>query len=448
MRKILIDDSASFFFELSQKHLYNSKERKKYLLTLLEKEYPAVNDKIIWDYCIFTFEKKKFALVTVINRDLYEERKVKYSSCVFTTEISVIASKKDFIKRSVPYRVSNQQIFYDIQEHEPKILFISDCDKNEKIFETREFSEKDIRKSKPVFYEKQYKSRLSKVCFIGIISLSFIIAICLFFVPSSAEYKNELYIYEDNEQISGDPIEPPSYSSLSSFLNLSHLFVESKSLIESFVEDEKGHIILKSKTEKPSELLEKITNNKLFTDASITSMKKKAGSKEFECVFELNILEKPLNGDLPQPLVIESLTHNIPMLKNAETSIKGFVLETTPDGLNQFMKQYSEFENNEKVILKNFNIESDVSKILVKGEFAQIYDDSIQFPILKENDFSDINASLLFKKIPQINNTPLNEIIEKIGMDSNEIGRIYNSDGTYTVYKKDTDGKIISERKK
>ncbi|MBP5582064.1 MAG: hypothetical protein J6X85_09835, partial [Ruminococcus sp.] len=123
MKKILIEPAASFFFALPEKRISVGRELKSYIEAQLEKEYPADADGIVWGCRVFTFEKRKFALVTVADKESYEELKVMHHSCTFVTEVSAIASGKSFTDGSASYTQAGLKVFYDIEAHEPRILF-------------------------------------------------------------------------------------------------------------------------------------------------------------------------------------------------------------------------------------------------------------------------------------------------------------------------------------
>jgi hypothetical protein len=219
------------------------------------------------------------------------------------------------------------------------------------------------------------------------------------------------------------------------------LFRENNFVVETFTENENGFIVFKTKTDKPSVLLEKLIATDLFQNVSITSMQKDAGSKKFDCTFELYAKNKPTSSILPPLSAIERITSKVPALKNAQTTLKGFQLETTAVGLRDFLAQYADFEQTENIFIKDFSITSNGSKIIAKGNFA--FDDSIHFIKPAENDFENISsifpslAQPVLEKRSQNTKTQPEQVSDKT-----EIARIRNPDGSVTVYKKNKDGKI------
>lgn len=440
MKKKIIDVCASFFFELPEKHSVFEKEKRKYLLEQLEKEYPSVDEKIIWGYCIFTFEKKKFALVSVINREIYEEKKVKYSSYVFTSEIAVIASRASFVKENILHKTATQKVFYDKNLHEPKILFtdIGKSNENISIEKSFNFSEKDIQNAKPIFNENYKKKRIKYA--LSILVFAFLLFLVTgFFSFQDFSPKTENILIEQVEVVKKE--EQFFSSSFSSFLCLSNLFRENNFVLETFTENENGFIVFKTKTDKPSVLLEKLIATDLFQNVSITSMQKDAGSKKFDCTFELYAKNKPTSSILPPLSAIERITSKVPALKNAQTTLKGFQLETTADGLRDFLTQYADFEQTENIFIKDFFITSNGSKIIAKGNFA--FDDSIHFIKPAENDFENICSIFPSLTQPVLEKRSQNTKTQPEQVsDKTEIARIRNPDGSVTVYKKNKDGKI------
>lgn len=444
MKKILIETEASFFFEFPQKQRMSAEEKKAYILHRLEKEYPAVDGRIVWDYCIFTFEKKKFALVSVAGKDLYEEMRVKFPSCLFTSEISVIASSKEFVSGHIFYMTSGQQVFYDINMHRPELLFISDSEKSP-VCTPHSFTEQDIQRSRAVFNTagrgKYLKAALAACA--GTAALVLLMHSCF---SAAQPEESERILPETAAEISEDEVR--IFSSLSSFLGISRIFTENNSTIGHFSQDGQGHIVITAVTEKPSELLEKITASGLFQNVSVTSMQKAAGRKNFSCTFELTAEDLPAVSGVPEASVLEHMLQKIPALKNAETDINGFVLETDPEGLSRFFRQYANFETEERLMLKSLSIDSSGTGIIIKGGFAVPADATVQFASPEKEAFSSAVSAFLYKKTETKKLPAVPE--SELGSDSGSavIGKIRNQDGSCTVYKKDREGKIIAERSK
>ena len=64
MNKKIIPAEASSFVQV-QKVLFDHSRMRRSLETAAAENYPALTEDILWDYTLFTFEKKQWALNSV-----------------------------------------------------------------------------------------------------------------------------------------------------------------------------------------------------------------------------------------------------------------------------------------------------------------------------------------------------------------------------------------------
>lgn len=441
MKKILIEPAASFFFALPEKRISVGRELKSYIEAQLEKEYPADADGIVWGCRVFTFEKRKFALVTVADKESYEELKVMHHSCTFVTEVSAIASGKSFTDGGASYTKAGLKVFYDIEAHEPRILFTESPDRSVSCL-----SGKDIQKAAPAFGTEGYGKYLAAAAAACAAMLCIVLLLRSCDAPASqgtaatAAERTAGAAAEAYEQ------EVRAYSSLSSFLGISRLLSDSGCLVEHFSEDAQGHVVLKTKTKSPSALLEKISGSGLYSNVSVTSMQKDAGSTAFSCTFEMTA-DKPASSGAAEPALMERMADMIPAMKNAETAGNSFVLKTGTEGLDSFMRRYSDFESGSDVMLGRFSIDGDGSEITIKGDLVKAGGD-VRTGALESSALDGAAAAVFCRKVSPVKAAApaVRRLPENNGMT--EVGRIRNDDGTYTIYMKTKEGKIVQERSK
>ena len=79
MNKKIIPAEASFFVPV-EKVLFDHSRMRRSLETAAAENYPALTEDIMWDYTLFTFEKKKWALISITDRSTYGEECIRHSS--------------------------------------------------------------------------------------------------------------------------------------------------------------------------------------------------------------------------------------------------------------------------------------------------------------------------------------------------------------------------------
>ena len=79
MNKKIIPAEASFFVPV-EKVLFDHSKMRRSLETAAAENYPALTEDIMWDYTLFTFEKKKWALISITDRSTYGEECIRHSS--------------------------------------------------------------------------------------------------------------------------------------------------------------------------------------------------------------------------------------------------------------------------------------------------------------------------------------------------------------------------------
>ena len=79
MNKKIIPAEASFFVPV-EKVLFDHSRMRRSLETAATENYPALTEDILWDYTLFTFEKKKWSLISITDRSTYGEECIRHSS--------------------------------------------------------------------------------------------------------------------------------------------------------------------------------------------------------------------------------------------------------------------------------------------------------------------------------------------------------------------------------
>ena len=79
MNKKIIPAEASFFVPV-EKVLFDHSRMRRSLETAATENYPALTEDIMWDYTLFTFEKKQWALISITDRSTYGEECIRHSS--------------------------------------------------------------------------------------------------------------------------------------------------------------------------------------------------------------------------------------------------------------------------------------------------------------------------------------------------------------------------------
>lgn len=126
MNKKIIPAEASFFVPV-EKVLFDHSRMRRSLETAAAENYPALTEDILWDYTLFTFEKKQWALISVIDRSTYGEECIRHSSRNFVSYASVAASLKDFTDGRA-YLHDGMQIRYNKERHMPECRFAGETD--------------------------------------------------------------------------------------------------------------------------------------------------------------------------------------------------------------------------------------------------------------------------------------------------------------------------------
>ena len=150
MNKKIIPAEASFFVPV-QKVLFGHSRMRKSLETAAAENYPALTEDILWDYTLFTFEKKQWALISIIDRSTYGEECIRHSSRNFVSYASIAASLKDFTDGRV-YLHDGIQISYNRERHIPECRFAGETDG------IKEFvpDENQIQRAKLIFPKEQW----------------------------------------------------------------------------------------------------------------------------------------------------------------------------------------------------------------------------------------------------------------------------------------------------
>ena len=147
MNKKIIPAEASFFVPV-EKVLFDHSRMRRSLEIAAAENYPALTEDIMWDYTLFTFEKKKWALISITDRSTYGEECIRHSSRNFVSYASIAASLKDFTDGRV-YLHDGIQISYNRERHMPECRFAGETDGIKEFARRSRRARASIKKSLP-----------------------------------------------------------------------------------------------------------------------------------------------------------------------------------------------------------------------------------------------------------------------------------------------------------
>ncbi len=439
MKKRLMPLSFSFFLE--------SKGQKKasYIKSAVEKEYPVLDDSIFFDYTEFTFDKKKWDLISIVDRNFYEEEKIRYEKTSFVSDVSCIASRKDFTSGKV-FKTEDYDVFYDAENKQPVInLRLQNNCKAEEIYKP---DADDIRNAKVIFScEKFYEKKrflLAAISFC-LVSVFFVFQACF-----SAKDNAKANVPEISETVIEAKIQEED-SFFKNFLACCSLLSKENGKLRFYSETKDNFIEFKVLCSSPSKLLESLQKED-FQSVKLINVagNEKSTNGSYECIFEIQgnarLKSNETYTDLDSAKTLEELCCKNVLLQKSKNTLSDISLKDTSANIKSFFESFSELEKENAVGISSFEVTADENEglVLVHLCFLPAFKNPYLILPLQKEVFEPLLS--VFPKMQKTYVPVKTAKVEKPKEILNEIGRVKNDDGTTTVYRRSKDGKMITER--
>ena len=439
MNKKIIPAEASFFVPV-EKVLFDHSRMRRSLETAAAENYPALTEDIMWDYTLFTFEKKKWALISITDRSTYGEECIRHSSRNFVSYASVAASLKDFTDGRA-YLHDGMQIRYNKERHMPECCYASESVAGEKFVP----DENEIQRAKLIFPKEQWtvtggEKKDTRALFacaaFGVLCLAALFTFIIKAATKKPAVSKPAAVHAEPEP------EAVHYKQPDNFIACVANLYEQKSTLVSYKEDESGRIVLSAETESPSELFELLEKDSTFHSVKASDMR--TSGKKFVCTFELEGTSYGTEStytESDQLKAAELLRSDMTYLAKAEMGISDFSIKLSGREAPAFFMQLAE-EKQKNLRFTGMELTADAGNVFIRCSFIPADLDCEQY---EDEDYQKISAVLpappvkVAKPVKTVQPPPEEK-------SNDEIGRILSEDGTVIIYKKTKEGKIVMER--
>ena len=439
MNKKIIPAEASFFVPV-EKVLFDHSRMRRSLETAAAENYPALTEDILWDYTLFTFEKKQWALISIIDRSTYGEECIRHSSRNFVSYPSIAASLKDFTDGRV-YLHDGIQISYNRERHIPECRFAGESDG------IKEFvpDENQIQRAKLIFPKEQWtvtggEKKDTRPLFacaaFGVLCLAALFTFIIKTATKKPAVSKPAAVHAEPEPQAVHHKQPDNFIACVADL------YEQKSTLVSYKEDEAGRIVLEAETESPSELFELLEKDSIFHSVKAVNMR--SSGKKFICTFELegtSYGSESSYTESDQLKAAELLRSDMTYLAKAEMGISDFNIKLSGRETPAFFMQLAE-EKQKNLRFTGMELTADAGNVFIRCSFIPADLDCVLY---EDEDYQKISAVLpappvkIAKPVKTVQPPPEEK-------SNDEIGRILSEDGTVIIYKKTKEGKIVMER--
>lgn len=453
IKTILIDRDHhdSFFIDMTSVHKYGAKKQRDYVKKQLPGLYPDFTDRILWDYTICTINGKKWAVITVLEKDYYIELRIKYPRKHFITATSVLVCHPDF-QKSIPLYTEYEKSYIDAKSNMPCSVPLSPTEKDlHKIISEAQLQAQ--KKKMPVFKSSHWtkdgtakKSMLFPMLFLSLLLLGTGFIATALVQTNAQKALNAIVIQEPPTPY----IAPPS--ALIQADDTAEIILAHSGTLYRYNYDQNSipPIQFEISVQNPSLILSGIQKLPYIMNTQTNALQHDNSSSRFSAslyvsdkIIAPHILpdEQHLFNMVEQLKTIASLQNDTLILQNIQGN----------SGI-QLQGAYKEVEAR-TVLLE-----------LIRMQAAQnFFMTALTLSKSDDDNFLNIKCTLVpSTKLAYTNNQPLDYLVSAFSLKKEEpkiipikkvvnpfegyekIGRVMNEDGIVFLYYRSPDGKIVS----